>query len=356
MAFLTGCIVLDAPASALNNAGSAPGATTDNAIVVKKIRVPGGGEYAYVSAQAMRYWIRANLELNDPKWKAAPVRREGKIAYTDADPIKYWDDDLFGYMRAPSQKSDAKKDVQASPLEEKREITRVSPLRISTFTSISRSAITTDFGTMTRQEGNPVPYEHEFYRGHLLGLISLDLSASGTFFDGERVGYKNLDKHRREEAKDLKLAEVTLRKQGAYRLSLEDRMDRVSTLVGSLAYLSGGAKQAVHYTDITPAVMAIAVTKYGNNPFYRLFTAGSSYTTQFHEAAFREMMSVYGDQFLGEVLIGWSHGFLDEERKKLESARDQDGMEGRISLAHPVEQIRRMAESLRDPANSAWYE
>jgi CRISPR-associated protein Cst2 len=54
---------------------------------------------------------------------------------------------------------------------------------------------------MTRQEGDPIPCEHEFYRAHLLGLLSLDLSAAGTFFDGERVGFKNLDSNRRDAAK-----------------------------------------------------------------------------------------------------------------------------------------------------------
>ncbi len=193
MAFITGCIVLDAPASALNNAGADAGAKTDNQIVVKKIRLPNGGAHAYVSAQAVRYWIRTNLELNEPKWKAAPVRREGKIAYTDAEPITYWDDDLFGYMRAPSKKTDAAKDASASPLEKDREITRVSPFRVSTFVSVAPAQIVSDFGTMTRQQGDPVPYEHEFYRAHLLGLLSLDLTAAGTFFDGARVGYKNMD-------------------------------------------------------------------------------------------------------------------------------------------------------------------
>jgi CRISPR-associated protein Cst2 len=29
------------------------------------------------------------------------------VAYTDANPIRYWDDDLFGYMRAPSKRAAA---------------------------------------------------------------------------------------------------------------------------------------------------------------------------------------------------------------------------------------------------------
>jgi CRISPR-associated protein Cst2 len=353
MPFVTGSLVLDAPASALNNAGAADGAKTDNAIIVKRIPSP-EGRYPYVSAQAVRFWIRTSLELNNEKWKAAPVRREGKIAYTDADPLNYWDDDLFGYMRAPSKKTDAAKDVKASPLEKDREITRVSPFRVSTFVSISPSQPVTDFGTMTRQEGDPVPYEHEFYRAHLIGLLSLDLSAAGTFFDGERVGYKNLDSHRRDAASKAALEKITLRKQTAYRLPIDQRRERVGTLIESLASLNGGAKQAVHYTDLTPTVVFLAVTKGGNNPFYRMLTSTPNRTTQFHAAAFNELIETYRHEFLSDVYIGWAQGFLDAEREKLENAlKTTAGL--KITLGHPAAQIREFASALASAQNGVWY-
>jgi CRISPR-associated protein Cst2 len=353
MPFVTGSLVLDAPASALNNAGAVEGAKTDNAIVVKKISTP-EGPYPYVSAQAVRYWVRTSLESSVDRWKAAPVRREGKIAYSDADPIQYWDDDLFGYMRAPSKKTDAAKDQKASPLEKDREITRVSPFRVSTFVSISPARPVSDFGTMTRQEGDPVPYEHEFYRAHLIGLLSLDLSAAGTFFDGERVGYKNLDSHRRDAAKKAALEEVTLRKQKAYRLPIDQRIDRVSTLIGSLASLTGGAKQAIHYTDLTPGVVFLAVTKNGNNPFYRILNSSPSKTTQFHLGAFNELMATYRSDFLSDIYIGWAQGFLDNERAKLEDAV-KNVMGLKITVGHPALQIQEFAKALASSQNSGWY-
>ena len=353
MPFVTGCLLFDAPASALNNAGADEGAKTDNAIIVKRISTP-EGPYPYVSAQAVRFWIRNSLELSSEKWKAAPVRREGKIAYTDADPIEYWDDDLFGYMRAPSKKADAAKDASASPLEKDREITRVSPFRVSTFVSISPSRPVVDFGTMSRQEGDPVPYEHEFYRAHLLGLLSLDLSAVGTFFDGERVGFKNLDSHRRDAATKANLEKVTTRKQTAYRLPIEQRVQRVSTLIDGLAWLNGGAKQAIHYTDLTPAVVFLAVTKNGNNPFYRMFNSSPIKTTQFHEAAFTQVLTTYRNDFLSGIHIGWAQGFLDAERAKLETATA--GLrELNVSIGHPAAQIQQFAKIVGSVENAAWY-
>ena len=106
MSFVTGLLLVDAQASALNNAGQKQGARTDNAIEVKQIRAR-EGSYPYVSAQAFRYWLRTTLEEmsknNALDWKGAPIYRESKIAYTDANPIKWYDDDLFGYMRAQSK-------------------------------------------------------------------------------------------------------------------------------------------------------------------------------------------------------------------------------------------------------------
>jgi CRISPR-associated protein Cst2 len=52
MAFMTGMMLIEAPASALNNAGQEEGARTDNTIAVKRIRTR-AGDYPYVSAQAV---------------------------------------------------------------------------------------------------------------------------------------------------------------------------------------------------------------------------------------------------------------------------------------------------------------
>src|SRR5919108_2714457 len=133
MSFVTGLLLIDAPASALNNLGNIPGERTDNKTGVKVIRAKDGA-YPYVSAQAFRYWLRITLENAGIGWKSAPIYREEKIAYTDANPIEYWDDDLFGYMRAPSKKESAKAAREADASRENETpttdtITRVAPFR-----------------------------------------------------------------------------------------------------------------------------------------------------------------------------------------------------------------------------------
>ena len=104
-------------------------------------------------------------------WKAAPISREEKIAYTDANPLEYWDDDLFGYMRAPSTKDLQKQKEQRmksrtneTPTTDT--ITRVSPFRVSTLVSIAPVSITEDFGVMARHEGFPVLMNINFIAQH----------------------------------------------------------------------------------------------------------------------------------------------------------------------------------------------
>jgi CRISPR-associated protein Cst2 len=362
MAFLTGMFLLDAPASALNNAGSEPGAKTDNTIAVKKIRAE-GQDYPYVSSQAFRFWLRTTLEHGDTGWKAAPVFREKKIAFSESDPITNWDDDLFGYMRAQSKKGDdeekAKNKEQtqsALPLEKDREVTRVSPFRVGTFVSISPSNIVSDFGTMARQDGNPVPHEHEFYRAHLRGLVSLDLTSCGTFYNGERVGYKNLDKYREEKAAEANCEAVTIRKQKALRLPLERRTERVSALVKGLANLSGGAKQTLHYTDLTPAIAVMAVTKSGNHPFYRMFNGTRDGHTQLHADAVREIFESFYDDLLSPVYLGWAKGFLDEERAKFESLKSElKTPHGFAEIAHPRTVLLQLSQELAKHDRADWY-
>ncbi len=362
MAFLTGLFLIDAPAYALNNAGAEPGAKTDNTVAVKKIRSY-DGVYPYVSAQAFRFWLRTTLEQSDLGWKAAPVFREKKIAFSESDPITNWDDDLFGYMRAQSKKGDAEekaknkeKTQEALPLEKDREVTRVSPFRVSTFVSVSPGSIVSDFGTMARQDGDPVPHEHEFYRAHLRGLVSLDLTSAGTFYDAERVGYKNLDSYRRDKAKEANCEEVTVRKQKAVRLPFEERAKRVSTLVKGMANLGGGAKQTLHYTDLTPAVVVMGVTKGGNHPFYRMFSGSRAGRTELHEAATREIFASFHDDLLSPVFVGWAQGFLDEQREKWTTLMGElKPPHGFAEMDHPRTVLFKLAEEMGNNEHADWY-
>lgn len=350
MSFITGLLLIDAPASALNNLGSIPGARTDNTVGVKVIRTKEGA-YPYVSAQAFRYWLRETV-ANNKAWQAAPIYREKKVAYTDANPLKYWDDDLFGYMRAPSKKTDAKaaRDADASRADETPTtdtITRVSPLRVSTFVSIAPATPTDDFGVMSRHEGDPVPHEHQFYRTTLRGLFSLDLNAAGTFSYKQKTGFRNLDEVRQEEAEKRGLAHLEGEK--AYRLPTSERLERITMLLDGLAQLEGGAKQTIHYTDVAPPLVIMAVTKGGNHIFGHVVGVNKKHLPVVKTAALDEALTVFADEILSDVYVGWTQGYLDEERATFESWAQQYPQ---VKISHPRQAYQALISALEQ--NPDW--
>lgn len=360
MAFINGLMLIDAPASALNNLGKIEGAMTDNATGVKFIKTREGA-YPYVSAQAFRYWLRQTLEQGSWGWQTAPIYREQKIAYTDANPIRWWDDDLFGYMRAPSKKASA---VEARGADATRvnetpttdTVTRVSPFRVSTLVSIAPVTLVNDFGVMARHEGDPVPHEHQFYRATLQGLFSLDLQTAGTFTYKNKTGYLNLDEVRLEEAKKAGLKELSDKK--AYRLPPEQRIQRISALFQALAYLDGGAKQSLHYTDVSPDLIFVVVTRGGNHILGHIVDADPKGLPIIKLEALKEALKVFKGDILSQIYVGWVQGYLDEERVRFEKALHEDTelspWRELIKIKHPREALTDLVRDLE--AHPEWLD
>lgn len=363
MAFMSGVLFIDAPASALNNSGSDPEASTDNAVATKVIRTR-QGTFPYVSAQALRYWLRMTLANaaahGDATWVSSPIFREQKVAYTDGNPITYWEDDLFGYMRAPSKRAGARQGGQEQDgTPTTGEITRVSPFRVSPLVAIAPVTPTRDFGTMSRHDGDPVPHEHQFYRAVLKGMVSLNLHAVGTFSEVQRSGYRNLDDNRVKQAVDAGLEYIAAEK--SYRLPVSDRIQRVASLLNGLSLLSGGAKQALHYTDVTPVVILAGVFRGGNNPLQYVIGAGPDGQLRVHADALKEMVRVWGDQLISPLYAGWAQGFHDDQRSLLEKtlreiASDDTLRQPRLDyrLDHPRAVLAGLGNDFDGEQHSAW--
>ncbi len=333
MAFITGLYLIDAPASALNN-----GEAEDTKGMVKSIRTR-AGQYPYVSAQAFRYWLRGTLDTQfKGQWHASPVYSAGagkkQQAYTEGDPITYDDDDLLGYMRAVKEET----------------VTRVSPFRTGTLVSIAPVDIVDDFGVMARVEKQPGDKEgvllhgHQFYRATLQGLFSLDLAAAGTFTNQMRSGFQNLGKDEVERAKRDNLQLLEDRK--AYRLTTDERIRRVQLLLRALGRIEGGAKQTLHYTDVTPAFVMMVVTRGGNHLFGRLIAPARDGSASLNESALQQAFDVFGDDLLSGIYIGRAEGFMDSARPIFERMG--------LPVMHPRQAFDALAEDLA--ANPGWME
>lgn len=289
---IIGLMLVDAPHSALNNAGSDAGDRTDNIVRVKSIK-KNGKDYPYVSGQALRYWWRDTLK-SQFNWELSPIIRDKKIAFTEANPISYPDDDVFGYMRALKAKDGGT-------------VTRISPLKNSPLISVMGQYLTNDFGVMARQEGDPVPFEHEFYSTILKSIFAIDLTNLGKFSEIEKTGYRNMYPKLVEMAKDEGLT-----KDGdEWCLSKEERIKRASDVIRAIPYLSGGAKNTSHLTDVSPNLVILTSISTGNNIFMNVVLEEEG-EIKFDLDALNEVLNDYEDKLTSDVYIGMRKGFLPE--------------------------------------------
>ncbi len=317
---IVGFMLVDAPHSALNNAGLDAGERTENIVRVKAIR-RGRNVYPYVSGQALRYWWRATLE-EKYGWKLSPMIREKKIAFTYANPIEFDDDDVFGYMRA------LKKNEGGT-------VTRISPLKNSPLISVISQTPTNDFGVMARQEGDPVPYEHEFYSTVLKGIFSLHLDSVGVFYAIEKTGYKNMYPELEEIAK-----KNGAKKEGDRWVMPDDvRFRRAKETIAALPYLSGGAKLTSHLTDVSPKFLVLAALNGGNHIFMNIAKEENGEVAVSMEAL-EELLQDYSETLLTDIYIGRRKGFMDNLEDKIqELVREHSEEERKISYGSVNETV-----------------
>jgi len=311
---VTGLVLIDAPASALNNAGIEPGRWAENKVVVKKIRLRGREEYPYVSGQAFKRWWRDTLHSKFG-WPESPITREEKVAYTEANPIVYEEDDVFGYMLAPAR-GKTKGLVYR----------RVAPLKCTPLISVFSSVTTDDFGVFSRgpAEKEPVPFEQEFYSTILKGAFSFMVNEVGRFQRGvskdipSDADIKEMDENRKEAFSQkvenmLKVAkdkEATIEDK-LVALHLEERKKRIKETLLALSGLTGGAKESTYLTEVSPKLIIASALNIANHIFMDSMKVADGRVIVDVDVL-TELVKDYKENFLSPVFIGLRKGFLED--------------------------------------------
>jgi len=320
-----GFVLLDVDVVALNNAGKNTTSNFDNAVATKRIR-KNGRSYVYVSGQAWRAWWRDSLQKN-MNWELSPVTRESKIAFTDANPVKYADDDIFGYMRAAKEvvldkEGNSQKDKKGKEKTENVTVTRISPLKNTAIVSVASVTPEENWSSMARQEGDSVPYAKQEYSAIMKGMFSLDLSQVGTFSNYNKTGYLNLSEKLKKEALENGAIEVDdnfVKNHKLIRLDKGVRTKRAIDTIKALKNISGGAMQTSNMGDVTPKFIILSTTKTGNHPFSHIATKTGAYDEYaiLDTDALKEVINDYKDDFEGKIFIGKRAGFMDEKNEEL---------------------------------------
>ncbi len=322
--FVHGSILIDVDGASLNNWGSDATNTQgmDNTSAVKKV-FKNGRMYAVVAGQAWRYWWRESLGLNG--WSLSPITRDKKIAFTDANPLEYADDDVFGYMRASKDEvkdedgntvlNGGKGKNKDKPKMVDVTVTRVSPLKnsiLTSVTSIDKKGLN-EFSTMARQDGDAVPYEKQSYSTVLKGMFSLDLDQIGTFTKVNRSGFKNVTDITYDKVLENGSEVDDLINPNIKRARLENsiRRTRVKDTILALKTIAGGAKRTTNYVSVKPDFIVLAVLKGGNNIFDNIAVEESGRAT-LSIKALKEAIEDNKEYLRSDVYIGKASGFMDD--------------------------------------------
>jgi CRISPR-associated regulatory protein, DevR family len=318
-----GFYLIDVDVVALNNTGKNMLSNLDNGIATKSI-IKNGKNYVYVSGQAIRYWWRDTLQKNY-NWKLSPIIKKEKVAYTNTNPIEYPDDDVFGYMKAATEETTNEK---GKKMKENITVTRISPLKNSAIVSVCAVHPVERWSSMTRQEGDSVPYTKQEYSAIMKGMFSLDLNMLGTFSNYNKSGFQNISEKLKNEALEKGAIEINddyIPNQRLIQLPLAIRQQRAIDTIKALKNISGGAMQTSNMGDITPKFIVLATTNTGNHPFSHIVKSQGerNNVAVLNIDGLKEVIEEYKDNYRGKIFIGKRKGFFDDENEVLKKLQEE---------------------------------
>lgn len=231
-----------------------------------------------------------------------------------------------------------KKEIEDSETGKKKSVnvtlTRVSPLKNSAFIGVAYNPIIQNWASMTRQDGDAVPYSIDEYCAIMKGMFSIDTDMAGTFSSMNKTGYTNINDLMKEDYLKNGAVEIddpiSKDKDGnplkLVRIDKTTREKRIKDTVLALKTISGGAKQTTNLADVTPKLIVLAKFQSGNHPFSHLAKEELGKAV-FSVNALKEVLNDYADQFDGKVFIGKRMGFMDELDKELHPLKETGKIE-----------------------------
>ena len=213
----------------------------DNINPIKKVTLQNGEELPYVSSQAIRRALRDKLE--ELGSDISPVRTSSTdkgAPKTEMNPIKYIDDDLFGYMDASKGKDDASGTSTV----------RTSPIRVESLLALATYKGDLDYATNfmgKKIELNANIFETEIHSGVYRGTILIEL---------DRIGKET--KLKDKKTRELETVDLVDNKEKAA---------RVNNFLNALQMLWSQGRQTRFLADISPKFIAAGLMK-SKNPIF----------------------------------------------------------------------------------------
>jgi len=210
--------------SNLNSAG------TEGVIsILKKTTDINGDEFIRVSGQSIKYQIR-QIWKDELRISISPVKSRGKteekVIISEGNPVKYIDDDLFGYMIATA----------GGKLEKK----RTGVVRTNGMISLFPFKGDRDFAV--RYDPHDPAGKHNIYEVE----VTTNVMRGNFFVELDRLGV-------------FERTELGGKKDGEIPKKVKE--DRIQALFNAVFNYSGGAHLSNYFTKVYPEIITVAILK-----------------------------------------------------------------------------------------------
>jgi|LQYC01.1.fsa_nt_gi CRISPR-associated regulatory protein, DevR family len=301
----------------------------ENLNVIKKIR-EGYLDFPYASSQAMKRALRNTLK--GLGYKSSPVikpKEEGVSsegpARTAGDPVKYIDDDLFGYMEAASKKSGSSELNKINGI-------RKSVVSMTPLLSLTEFQDNVDFGSnmmKLQMGGNPAPYETEVHRGWYGISLYIELDRIGTG-DGfvnnisevkKDVKPEDLSKIKEEYDYIIGKEKFNLYKK-TYQIlgTTHEEHDnecyrRAKALLDAIRFLAPSGRSSNWLIDLTPKLIVAAYVKGARTPFLEspLIDCSEEGKTKINLTAIKTAQETFADG-IEHMVVGYREDLIENDK------------------------------------------
>ncbi len=279
----------------------------------------GGEDIPYVSAQALRKYIRDYMEIvvNQPGYYQRVLRKTTKKDPVIADPVEYFEDDYLGISHPlyTNPNDDCFDDrLLASAMNRRSPFLTTGLIGIEGLSRISASE-----GWVHPTLGTPLPYKAEFSTGYFQGIFALELDRIGryeNYGDVIEMDPTVLKLHRGEldvEESDTKTTYLLRDRTERQRVALDFFFD-------SIMNLFGGGKATMFATSLSPALLIGMTSEYALQLPNTIFKTGTGGTLQMDFDVLSDFVETWGDRLSSPVAIGYRAGTMGrrEERRLVE--------------------------------------
>lgn len=276
----------------------------DNITYVKKI-----GKRATVSAQCQKFNIKMFSKYKGFKLSER-IKNDKKIIIS-ADPSKYIDEDVFGFMRADKEElteeqfnliaEEQKTTFSKNKNKYTRNITkkRRSNFQMSHLTNVSNGKVALEWNTASTSTDS-MPYCVEVTSGIFAGVSNININGIGEYkisdIESEFRDYSPTEPVTKEEIKITK----------------EEKYKRIETVLKGLEYLSIQGNQNNYLTDTSPKFVVLGEHSWGNNVFQGIIK-GNGVDIE----ALKETLEENEEFRLSDIYIGVSKRIYHESYQTL---------------------------------------